>query len=337
MLCAIMAVGCHAIYTDLRSRQISNTGIWTLLVVGTIGQLIWWTNDKTDLLQIAVLVIGGFGLAYFLYAYGFWSAGDGKLFWATLVAVPPTICPLFAPTFMSLNSLIWALLINAVIVHFLFLIAFPVAQRSRLPISLRKGFDITFRSTFLACMQLAGLTGLVAEGGRLLSGEPPTFIEGLICVLALYLILQRFVSANSFLVWALPITGILLNVVNFPEAPLALLTLWGAASCIVFVHLVIQSSSEDCLVQAIPVTALQPGMKPVHPIQEPRSHISKEGGIAICAGQELDSISIEKLRQMVTDGQFAERMEVVTPMPFSPFIMASAIVTVLIPGSLVHI
>ena len=63
--------------------------------------------------QAMGVVLVGLGIALVLTVAGFWAPGDAKLFWAMVVALPPTLCP--SGELLSLRATPTAILANALL------------------------------------------------------------------------------------------------------------------------------------------------------------------------------------------------------------------------------
>ena len=120
MACAIAISGCYTTYTDIHFRQIPNGASWGLVAVGLIGQGLFYVWGAVELNQAALVFLVGFAVSYVLYIYGFWAAGDAKLFWAFVLVLPPTLFP--STSLSSFNAPIWALLLNALVLTCLVLL-----------------------------------------------------------------------------------------------------------------------------------------------------------------------------------------------------------------------
>ena len=195
MLWLIMIAGCYATYMDIRFRRIPNIVTWGLWSIGLVSQLGFWLLSRTELVSIATIVATGLGISYLLYIYGLWAPGDAKLFWAIAIALPPT---LFYEqfyehevSFFSLNTPIWSLLVNAIVLSFVFLVFFLLIQKNR---SIRNPSKETYTLHYwlYSGFELIGLNGLVLGIASLFLGRTLTFLEAAVAVIALYLLTDRF-------------------------------------------------------------------------------------------------------------------------------------------------
>ena len=91
LLCSIMVVASYTTYTDISHREIPNSATWILLGLGLMGQMGLWVLGEVTLVQIGLSCLLGFVVGYLLFMYGFWGAGDAKLYWAMVAAIPSTL------------------------------------------------------------------------------------------------------------------------------------------------------------------------------------------------------------------------------------------------------
>jgi len=346
MLCLIMIVGFYVMYTDVRFRDIPNLAVWGLLGAGVLGQLFFWWLDQTNITQIFIVFFASFGVGYLLYLYGFWAPGDAKLFWAMSVAFPPTLCPSWK--FFSLHTPLWALLINAVLFNFLFLLFFLLFRRDRLRRSSRSS-SFSLKLWLHAGIEVAGLSGLVLGGGVLVRNQPLAFIEALISTMVLYLAWERFVPQAYRLALSFPGLALAIYAMLAPESGLVLLGVWGIAWGIQSVYQLLQVRFGDALVQSLPIDALQAGMVPVMGICA-SSKRERETGLYICVeqipgkrpalcrpGVPLQEEEVRKLQEVGKRGSldsFGNRLPVDSPVPFAPFLVLSVAVTAIIAGNI---
>ncbi|MYB71703.1 MAG: hypothetical protein F4X75_24790, partial [Gemmatimonadetes bacterium] len=120
MIGALTLCGCYATYTDIHFRHIPNWASWGLVVVGLIGQGLFYVWGAVELAQVGLVFLVGFAVSYVLYIYGFWAPGDAKLFWAFVLVLPPTLFP--SISLSSFNAPLWALLLNALVLTCLVLL-----------------------------------------------------------------------------------------------------------------------------------------------------------------------------------------------------------------------
>ena len=344
MLCLLMVAGLYVVYTDLRFRDIPNGAVWLLLGAGVLGQLWLWQIGEVELAQVGLVLAVGLAVGGALFLYGFWAPGDAKLFWATAVAFPPTLC--VSTGLLSLSTPIWALLINAVLLNFLFLLGSVLlrGQRRRA----QPGQWPAPKELLLLARDTAGLTGLVAGAGALALGQTLEFASSAVVVLVVFLAWDRLVPAEHRLALSLP--GLALGAYSAmaPDSWLAVISLWALTWTIVGLHRLIRAWFGAALVQSLPVEALQEGMVPAAAICAAPS-ADRLDGAYVCVvnargrqhcfcrpGVQLSSKDVLRLRDMDARGDFARfggRLPVESPMPFAPFLVVSVVLTAVLAGS----
>ena len=118
MLSAVLGIGLWVSLVDISTRRVPNKWTYSLLGIGMLGQGFMLVTEVTTLARLA----GVFGIsliiAMVLMVIRFWGPGDGKLFWATALALPPSLCPTFHV--FSLQNAAPALLINTLVIYLLF-------------------------------------------------------------------------------------------------------------------------------------------------------------------------------------------------------------------------
>lgn len=95
MLSAVLGIGLWVSLVDISTRRVPNKWTYSLLSIGLLGQGFMLVTEVTTPTRLA----GVFGIsliiAMVLMVIRFWGPGDGKLFWATALALPPSLCPTF--------------------------------------------------------------------------------------------------------------------------------------------------------------------------------------------------------------------------------------------------
>ncbi len=331
MLCLIMMVGSYAAYTDIRFREISNLSILFLLLTGLTGQIVLWMWSETTPWQVGLVTGAGLILSYILFIYGFWAAGDAKLFWAVLVALPSTICPIF-PSFLSFNASIWALLSNAMVLNFVATLLFMLGQKQLF--HQRDHRTLRLKSVLWSGLHIAGLSGWMIWISVSFLNHSITLSEATISTLICYVLMERFVKQPKYLFLTIP--GVLLALYASLVHQTGALSgaAWGISWGIQTVYLFFYSYFSSALVQKIAFDSLQIGMMPT-------VGIYANGGEEICrAGQPLDAAGLRRLHTSVKQGGLAckeQGLQVETPMPFAPFIVLGTGMTLLMRGSLLRL
>ncbi len=355
LLCSIMAVAAYTTYTDVSHREIPNSAIGTLLGLGLIGQMGLWILGEVALVSIGLSLLLGFAVGYLLFMYGFWGAGDAKLYWAMVAAMPSTLFgqkwPTLSLAFFSLDTPIWSLLVNTILTNTVFLVVLLVLHKPARPIAIsasehRKGMNWGWlRSGFEA----AGLSGLVL-GGTTLVGVTLTLAEAIVVGAVLYLIHEERTKAPNRIIWVVP--GLVIGVFstistgNYLICLLLWAVLWGIQTVYVYIH----ALEYQKFVQPVSIDALQPGMVLHQSIYEAPA----EGRVEVVSfgeqsrdtrerigrmGKPLTGRKVRQLKDLQKKGLFREwddQVEVELSLPFAPVLMVGVGLTLIWPGSMVR-
>ena len=304
---------------------------------------------ETTLLHFLFVFIGGFSVGYLLYLLGFWAPGDAKLFWAMVIALPPTLAGetwtmeiprslIWKEVFFTLNAPLWSLLLNAVVSNFFLLgtvAAVQAAIKSRpkeWKISLSKSYR---QLEFL--MAVFGSCGIVVAAVMLL-GQQWNLVHATIAAVVLVMFVEKVRSKKLQIAMGIPgvILGLYVSFNKYGTTDFLVLSL--VTLSIVGVYEIIRSSHLGLLVQKIPIGSLQQGMI---------SHVAV-GGLPsadvnrksygnrrnkIRPGHPLTEKEIDSLRKLENRGR-VRWIEVEVPIPFAPVLSLGVGITVLFKGSL---
>jgi len=335
LFAAILGFGIFASHTDLRSRVIPNPLTWLLLILGVVGQLVFCLMGKTTGAHFLFVFFGGFLVGYLLYVLGFWAPGDAKLFWAMLVALPPTIvgeawtieAPLrliWSEVFFSLKAPLWSFLMNAVVSNFIILGSIAISRgKFQSELGKLRNFKVAPMVHLRFLLDILGLCGLVIGGGSII-GQEFTFVHASIASIVGKVVTEKVLSKDELLVLAIPgfLLGTYLSVVQ--GTIIYFLTLSFATWAIVTIYRIIQASALGIFVQKLAINALQPGMIP----------LSMESQY-VSAGKPLMDEDIARLNDLRKRGEL-EWLEVETPLPFAPALTIGLGMTVLFQGSIIE-
>ena len=355
LLCSIMVVASYTTYTDISHREIPNSAVWTLLGLGLMGQMGLWVLGEVALVQIGLSFLLGFVVGYLLFMYGFWGAGDAKLYWAMVAAMPSTLFsqkwPTFSLGFFSLDTPPWALLVSTILTNTVFLLVLLVIHRPQKPIETsasepRKGIGW---GLLRSGVEAAGVSGLVL-GGTTLVGGTLTLAEAIVVGAVLYLIHEDLTTAPNRIILVVP--GLVIGVFSAISTGdyLIYLVLWAVLWGIRTVYVYIHSLEYQKFVQLVSIDALQPGMVLHQSIYE----ASEEGRVEVIPfgeqskdaqeliGRKGKPLTIRKVRQLKDlqrKGLFREwddQLEVELSLPFAPALMVGVSLTLIWAGSIVR-
>lgn len=354
LLCSIMAVTAYTTYTDISHREIPNAATWLLLGLGLIGQMGLWVLGEVALVQIGLSFLLGFVVGYVLFMYGFWGAGDAKLYWAMVAAIPSTLFggqwPTASLAFFSLDTPIWALLVNTILTNTVFLVVLlvihkPTKSTETAASEHSKGLSAGWlRSGFEA----AGVSGLVL-GGTTLVGATLTLAEAIVVGAVLYLIHEDRTKASNRIILVVP--GLVIGIYSAISTGdyLIYLVLWAVLWGIRTVYVHIHALEYQKFVQPVSIDALQPGMV-LHPsIYE----VPEEGRVEVVSfgepggeaheligrtGKPLTVRKVRRLKALQKEGMFRawdDQLEVELSLPFAPILMVGVGLTLIWAGSVI--
>ncbi len=354
LLCSIMVVASYTTYTDISHREIPNTATWILLGLGLIGQMGLWVLDEVTLVQIGLSFVLGFAIGYLLFMYGFWGAGDAKLYWAMVAALPSTLFgqqgPAASLTFFSLDTPIWALLVNTILTNTVFLLALLVIHKPAKPTktSTNKHSKGMSWGWLRAGIEAAGVSGLVL-GGTALIGGTLTLAEAIVVGAVLYLLHEDRTKLSNRVIWVVPglVIG-LFSAIGTGDYLIYLVlwaVLWGIRNVYVYIH----TLDYQKFVQPVAIDVLQPGMVLHQSIYEAAKESRVEGvsfgdqrgDTPELIGRKGKPLTIRKVRQLKDlqkEGLFREwgdQLEVELSLPFAPILMVGVGLTLFWTGSIV--
>ena len=354
LLCSIMVVASYTTYTDISHREIPNAATWILLGLGLIGQMGLWVLDEVTLVQIGLSFVLGFAVGYLLFMYGFWGAGDAKLYWAMVAAMPSTLFgqkwPTFSLSFFSLDTPLWALLVNTILTNTVFLLALLVIHKPAKPVKKsasdnKKGMSWDWVHSGI---EAAGVSGLVL-GGTTLVGGTLTLAEAIVVGAVLYLLHEDRTKVSNRIIWVVP--GLVIGVFSAIGTgdDLIYLVLWAVLWGIRNVYVYIHTLDYQKFVQPVTIDALQPGMVLHQSIYE----APEEGRVEVVSfgeqsrdtpeliGRKGKPLTIRKVRQikdLQKKGLFRawdDQLEVELSLPFAPILMVGVGLTLFWTGSIV--
>ena len=355
LLCSIMVVASYTTYTDISHREIPNSATWTLLGLGLMGQTGLWVLGEVALAQIGLSFVLGFAIGYLLFMYGFWGAGDAKLYWTMVAAMPSTLFGqkwlTFSLAFFSLGTPIWALLVNTILTNTVFLVVLLVIHKPAKPIKTpasdnKKGMSWEWVRSGI---EAAGLGGLVL-GGATLVGGTLTLAEAIVVGAVLYLIHEDLTTAPNRIILVVP--GLVIGIFSTIGTGdyLIYLVLWAVLWGIRNVYVYIHSLEYQKFVQLVSIDALQSGMVLHQSIYE----APEEGRVEVVpfgeqgrdaweligrTGKPLTMRKVRQLKEFQKKGLFHkwdDQLEVELSLPFAPALMVGVGLTLIWAGSIVR-
>lgn len=348
LLSAILAFGCYAIHTDIHWRRIPNWATWGLLVIGLAGHAAFWALGASDVQLAGLVFLVGLGVSLALFLWGFWAPGDAKLYWAVMVALPPTLYR--SRTLLSLEWVGWALLLNALLINLVVVVLSGAHQRFSATYAGGPGDAVPRKRIWELAVDTAGLAGWITGCAGSLLAEPLRFIHAAIAILVGYLILDRVVPRAYRVAVAVP--GLLVGgYTAWATAGLPVVaSLWAFAWLSFLVHDALRARLRRSFRQEMDLRAAAAGMTPCasiwgQPDGDGETRWSSGDEVAASAqdvicqpGRALDEGTARKLRDLAARGQFSgfgTKIVMETSTPMAPAIVSAGAITALLGGSLV--
>lgn len=304
MLFSALTVAAYVCYTDIVERKIQNRFTYSLLAIGIAGH-VFMVVDRIVSLESSLGFIGlGFLIGYLATAVGFWSAGDGKAFWAFTVALPPTLFPSFGV--LSFNSALSGLLVNTIIAYLVFLgymlIKKGSSQRVDDPEDESRGVVTIF-------VRNGVLLAIILVGGVLILRRPLPYLE-LIALLFLLFRLTDWLVTKSW--WPmLGLCGIIpaVYIIYQSNSWIDYLLVLVCASVFEMIYQYLRGHLQHASVQSVRLDKLKPGD-------------------LLENGLRLSSQNIEDQRRLLN----SEYVQVVRSIPFVPFLAAGLLLSAAFAG-----
>ena len=333
MLSAVLTVGFYTSYTDLKVRLVRNRHTMALLGIGLVGQLTMVALDVTSLNRMVAVVGIGLVIAFGLTLLGIWAPGDAKLFWAVVVAMPPSLCPSTDP--FSMQAAPVALILNAFLCYLIVLLLVPLWRWEP------KGEDSGHpdrpggRQWLQAAWGLAGLLGMILALGWFVLERPLSYLEAFGALVVGYRLLERGLEARYWPVVGLPGLASLLYLSKATGGWQPYLLMLGVVWLIELVYLQVRHWHGRVVVQSFPVSEIRTGDVPRRSVEVETD--APDGALLCEAGQPLSDKQASRLRELGREGKLesGSMIELEQAVPFVPFIVSGALLAALFAGNLV--
>lgn len=331
MLSALLGIGLYVSYTDLTVRRVPNRCTFVLLTIGLLGQGLMIAFEVTTLGRVGGIMLTSLVLALVLTLLGLWAPGDAKLFWAAVVALPPTLCPSLG--LFSLHSTALALFINALWCYLMVLLVVSFSRKNWKQVDTQGHPDV---SEFgLAALILAALLGWVLWVPAIVLGRPLSYLEVLAIIVVGYRLLEWKLAAKYWPVVVWPGVVSLCYLVWITEGKWAYFLIWGLTWLAEVTYLWLRHWYRRGLVQAFPISELQPGAMPRYTLRVPDD---ESGDVQVYeSGSPLSEKQVSRLQKLAIKGRLpgGDTLELEQPLPFVPFIIGGAVLTALFAGNMV--
>ena len=331
MLSTLLGIGLYVSYIDLTVRRVPNRCTFALLAVGLLGQGLMIVFEVTTLGRVGEIMLTSIVLALVLTLLGLWAPGDAKLFWAAVLALPPTLCPSFG--IFSLHSTTLALFINALWCYLLVLLVVSFSRKDWKQVDTQGRPD--FSEFGLAALILAALLGWVLWVPVLVLGRPLSYLEVLATIVIGYRLLEWKLADKYWPVIVWPGIVSLCYLVWITEGKWAYFLLWGLTWLAELGYLRLRYWYRRGFVQAFPISELQPGAMPRNTLRVSGEDLGDEQVYE--SGTPLSEKQVSRLQALSRARCLpgGDTLELEQPLPFVPFIIGGAVLTALFAGNIV--
>ena len=324
MLSALLTAGICVAYTDLRFQRVPNRYTLGLLGFGLAGQVAMVGLGVGGWNQVAGVLLLGLGIAFLLTLTGVWSPGDAKMYWAAVLALPPSLCPV--GKWVSLETPPAALIANALVAYIAVLLA-VVAWRRRQSTAVNGN-----RGPWLqAAAGLGGLLGLALSFAQLVLNRPLSYLEAFAFLVVGYRLLEWGLKPQRRPVVVIPGLAALALLAVSTGGWKDYVLIWGAAWLVELAFQQVRQGSGRAFGHRLPVGRLQPGAVLRHRMVL----AGDDGGEVIWeSGQSLDQERVELLQKRAASGGLPGTVELTRALPFVPFLVAGGLATAAFGGHL---
>ena len=337
MLSAVLGIGLWVSLVDISTRRVPNKWTYSLLSIGLLGQGFMLVMEVTTPTRLA----GVFGIsliiAMVLMVIRFWGPGDGKLFWATALALPPSLCPTFQV--FSLQNAGPALLINTLVIYLLFslFISLFFQKNEEEPRVNQKEINTPILQV---AVRLIGLLGLVLGISILVMKRPFNYLEALTILVIGYRLFDFLLSPRHWPLLTWPGVGVFAVLCWNQDNIVIYSIIWANVWLLELAYKRVRSFFRHRFVQSIPIGALQIGnvlrqsLYVKHEGESTSFDSDAEEEPLVKQGQPLLTRDLRTLRRLVNEKVLSseDRMEIEHTLPFVPFITLGALLTALVAG-----
>ena len=337
MLAAVLGIGLWVSLVDISTRRVPNKWTYSLLSIGLLGQGFMLITEVTTPARLA----GVFGIsliiAMVLMVIRFWGPGDGKLFWATALALPPSLCPTFQV--FSLQNAGPALLINTLVIYLLFsLFASLFFRRNEEKLRVKQKEIKT--PIVQVAVRLIGLLGLLLGTSILVMKRPFNYLEALAILVIGYRLFDFLLSPRHWPLLTWSGIGVFAVLCWNADNIVIYAIIWANVWLLELVYKRVRSFYRRKFVQSMPVGALQVGnvLRQSLYVKHERESLELDSDAEeeplLKRGQPLLTRDLRALRRLINEKVLAseDRIEIVHTLPFVPFITLGALLTALVAG-----
>ena len=337
MLSSVLGIGLWVSLVDISTRRVPNKWTYSLLSIGLLGQVFMLVTEVTTPARLAGVFGTSLIIAMVLMAIRFWGPGDGKLFWATALALPPSLCPTFQV--FSLQNAAPALLINTLVIYLLFslFVSLFFRKNEEEPRVNQKEINTPILQV---AVRLIGILGLLMGISILVMKRPFNYLEALTILVIGYRLLDFLLPPRHWPLLTWPGVGVFAVLCWNADNIVIYATIWANVWLLELAYKRVRSFYRRKFVQAIPIGALQIGYvlrQPLYVNHEGKTlefdSDAKEEPL-VKRGQPILLRDLRTLRRLVNEKVLSpeDRIEVEHTLPFVPFITLGALLTALVAG-----
>ena len=337
MLSAVLGIGLWVSLVDISIRRVPNKWTYSLLGIGLIGQGFMLVTEVTTPTRLA----GVFGIsliiAMVLMMIRFWGPGDGKLFWATALALPPSLCPTFQV--FSLQNAGPALLINTLVIHLLSILFVSLFfwKNEEKP---RVNENEINTPILQVAVRLIGILGLLMGISILVMKRPFNYLEALAILVIGYRLFDFLLSPRHWPLLTWSGIGVFAVLCWNQDNIVIYAIIWANVGLLELAYKRVRSFFRHRFVQSIPIGTLQIGnvlrqsLYVKHERESPELDSDAEEEPLLKRGQPLLARDLRTLRLLVNEKILSseDRIEIEHTLPFVPFITLGALLTALVAG-----
>lgn len=337
MLSAVLGIGLWVSLVDIATRCVPNKWTYSLLSIGLLGQGFMLVTEVTTPARLAGIFGISLIIAMVLMMIRFWGPGDGKLFWATALALPPSLCPTFQV--FSLQNAAPALLINTLVIYLLFSLFVSLFYRKNEAEPRVNENEINTPILQIA-VRLIGLLGLVLGITLFMIKRPFSYLEALTILVIAYRLFDFLLPPRHWHLFTWPGIGMFAVLCWNADNIVIYAIIWANVWLLELAYKRVRSFYHRKFVQAIPIEALQVGN-----VLRQSLYVKHEGESLgfdwdaeeeplVKQGQPLLTRDLRTLRRLVNEKILSpeDRIEIEHTLPFVPFITLGALLTALVAG-----
>ncbi len=324
MLSALLTAGICAAWTDLRFQRVPNPYTLGMLGIGVTGQAAMVGLGVGGWNQVAGILLLGLAVAFLLTLTGVWSLGDGKMYWAAVAALPPSLCPV--GEWVSFETPPAALIVNALLGYVAVLLALVVWQQRQWT-ALKGNRDRWLQ----AAAGVGGLLGLALSFAHLVLNRPLSYLEAFGFLVVGYRLLEWGLEPARRPVVVIPglaaLALLFLTTGGWRDYAL----IWAAAWLVELAFQQVRHGSRRAFGFDLPAGQVRAGAV----LGRRLVLAGAEGGEVVWeSGESLDQERVNLLKERAASGAGPRTVALTRALPVVPFLVAGGLATAAFGGHL---